>query len=404
MSEILQSVEYVWIDGCGDLRSKTKIISRPPNWEENQDNHLTPKFYPDWNYDGSSTKQADGNNSEVIIKPQAVFHDCFRRNSKYSKIVLCDTYIQNDEGDIIPHSSNTRVQANAIFEKYYNEKSMFGIEQEFFITKNNYPIGFPEDRKIMPREQGDYYCGLGGSNIYGREFMENAMDNCLYSGINITGMNSEVAPSQWEFQVCNIGISAADELYMLRYILKRTSENFGWSIDFHPKPIVGDWNGSGCHVNFSTIKMRNEGGYDLILKAIDNLSKNHDEHMKQYGCDNELRMTGEHETANYNVFSYGVANRGASIRIPRQTQKNKYGYFEDRRPASNMDPYIVTSMILNTSMGEEISSVTTKINETQIQTETQEEIQQEFSQNKDNMVKDKTNNSINSSLLSAVWG
>ena len=330
-------LEYIWIDGLGKPRSKTKVVNRL--YDNIND-------LPEWNYDGSSTSQATGSDSEVIIKPKAWFPDPFRGADKFGhKLVLCDTYLPN--GD--PHPTNTRVIAEKIFNSNKELKPRFGIEQEFFLSKDGLPIGLPINKKNPP-PQGNYYCGTGAENIYGRECIENAFDNCLKAGLNLTGLNSEVAPSQWEFQIDEYGINVCDQLYIMRYILDRTAENYGWYIDFYPKPVDGDWNGSGCHINFSTGPMRNveTSGYEEILNAIKKLEKNHSKHMKNYGEGNEKRMTGLHETAKYDEFTYGVANRGASVRIPRETERLKCGYFEDRRPSSNMDPYIATSLIFET--------------------------------------------------------
>jgi glutamine synthetase len=312
---------------------------------------------PEWNYDGSSTGQAKGNDSEVIIKPCAVYNDPFR-SPDYSFLVLCDTYCKDpsDNETIIPHKTNNRVKALEIFNKYNDDvEPMYGIEQEFFLADKD---GVPLFKNLITQNyinkewesQGDYYCGIGSKNIIGRNFMEKALSNCIDAGLNITGMNAEVAPGQWEFQVCSVGINAADQLYIMRYILNRTAESFDWTINLHPKPVKGDWNGSGCHVNFSTKNMREDNGIEHINSAIKKLSKKHLYHMENYGSSNYLRMTGEHETADYNTFTFGVANRGASIRIPNSTNIDKKGYLEDRRPASNMDPYIVTSMLLETSL------------------------------------------------------
>ena len=327
-------LEYVWIDGSGKPRSKTKIVNKV--YEDVKD-------LPEWNYDGSSTNQALGTDSEVIIRPQAWFKDPFR-NGENDKLVLCDTYLPN--GD--PHSTNTRVIAEKRFNTNLDLEPRFGIEQEFFLTKNGWPIGFPENRTLYPTPQDNYYCGTGSDNIMGRKCIEEAFENCLKAGLKLTGLNVEVAPSQWEFQVDDYGINVGDQLYIMRYILDKTAEEYGWNANFYPKPIEGDWNGSGCHTNFSTKSMREEGGYEEILNAIKKLKKNHSKHMKVYGEGNEKRMTGKHETACYDTFTYGVANRGASVRIPRQTEKDQCGYFEDRRPSSNMDPYIVTSLIFET--------------------------------------------------------
>jgi len=145
------------------------------------------------------------------------------------------------------------------------------------------------------------------------------------------------------------GIDASDQLFMSRYILQRVAELFGVVISFDPKPIKGDWNGAGMHSNFSTEPMRNDGGYDVILAAMEKLKGKHMEHIKVYGEGNERRLTGAHETAPIDRFSFGVANRGASIRIPRSTFHDKKGYFEDRRPASNACPYLVSAKIFETT-------------------------------------------------------
>jgi len=205
-----------------------------------------------------------------------------------------------------------------------------------------------KERELV--KQGDYYCGSGANNAIGRDCVESAFKRCILAGIHVTGMNAEVAPSQWEIQVCAKGIAAADQLIMTRYILNRTAEMYGLWVNYEPKPMKGNWNGSGCHVNFSTKKMRSDGGYSSIFEAVKKLEKDHEKHMKHYGKGNEERMTGEHETSSMETFSYGVADRGASIRIPNDTKRLGKGYFEDRRPASNMDPYLVTSLILETSL------------------------------------------------------
>tara|TARA_Y100000591_G_scaffold331568_1_gene365890 strand:+ start:2029 stop:3042 length:1014 start_codon:yes stop_codon:yes gene_type:complete len=330
-------IEYIWLDGYGNLRSKTRIL-------ESYYEISKAASCPNWNYDGSSTNQADGSDSEIILKPKAIFNDPFR--GEHSKLLLCDTYLPNMD----PHSTNTRAKAVETFNKAKGLKPKFGIEQEFFISKNGKPIGFVDEvgNTINPKAQGNYYCGIGGDNAIERELVEEAFQNCLQAGLSVTGMNSEVAPSQWEIQICDYGIDVCDQLYIMRYILDRTFEKKGYCINIDPKPIKGDWNGSGCHVNFSTEPMRQSKGYDVIKDAITRLSKKHDYHMERYGEGNNERMTGEHETAAYDKFSFGVANRGASVRIPRSTLDENKGYFEDRRPASNMDPYIVCALLFET--------------------------------------------------------
>ena len=336
-------LEYVWIDGYDGVRSKTKILSPEQqqgiNWNK-------PETFPEWNFDGSSTNQAPGDDSEVILKPVTVYHDPFN-HSKYNKhlLLLCECYLP----DGTPHSTNTRYESNKLFEEGANHEPMFGLELEFFVSKNGLPIGFPEGRGQLPPPQKNYYCGVGGDHAFGRQCIYQAANNCLAAGIKLTGINAEVAPSQWELQVCNYGIRASDDSWMTRYILQRTAESFGWTIDFHPKPVEGDWNGSGCHINFSTKAMREEGGKKYIMEAIEKLETKHDEHIQVYGKNNDLRLTGEHETCSINEFRAGVADRGASIRIPRSVEKTGKGYFEDRRPASNVDPYLATAKIFSTT-------------------------------------------------------
>lgn len=336
-------IEYVWLDADGITRSKSRVVYQPKP-EKMEDLKV-----PFWNYDGSSTGQADGKTSEVILKPQSVFPDPFRGGD--ALMVLCDTY----STDLKPHETNTRHVATERFAMWPDCEPLFGIEQEFFLMKGDRIlaqsiIDGDKDNLDNLAKQANYYCGAGSNNAIGREVVESAFKRAVLAGIHVTGMNGEVAPSQWEIQVCADGINAGDQLVMLRYILSRTAEMFGLWVNYHPKPITGDWNGSGCHVNFSTNSMRGDDGYEHIMSAVKKLEANHEKHMASYGAHNELRMTGAHETASMDTFTYGVADRGASVRIPFHVNRDKKGYFEDRRPASNMDPYIVTSLLLETSL------------------------------------------------------
>jgi glutamine synthetase len=341
--------EYIWIGGEGELRSKARTLNLDSNGNY-------PDPIPEWNYDGSSTKQADGKDSEVIIKPCTIYKCPFRNGNNI--LVMCDTY----KPDGTPLVGNNRNWAKMIFDSSLDEKPWYGIEQEFFMISNvtKRPLGFPSlsgfTKVLEPNPQGQYYCSVGAQNAFGREVVDTHYEYCLHAGLSISGINAEVAPGQWEYQIGPVeGINAGDQLYISRYILQRIAEKYNISIDFEPKPIKGDWNGSGCHTNYSTKSMR-EGtrdingktGLDHINDAIQKLELKHDEHMKLYGSGNELRMTGEHETSRFDKFTYGVANRGASIRIPNTVVKDKCGYFEDRRPSSNMDPYLVTGIIFNT--------------------------------------------------------
>ena len=350
--------EYIWLDSSYNIRSKCRTIEIACSEDDARTGRAMSKIldistYKKWNYDGSSTGDAVGWASEVIIKPRAVYIDPFRKPPNV--LLLCDTYLPDNS----PTTFNTRHSALEIFNKYKSQKPLYGLEQEFFIMdgggfwrseKSLVPYGTRKGSLNDENPQGQYYCAVGYQNSFGRKITEKAYHLALESNIKCSGMNAEVAPGQWEIQVgpCE-GISAADDLIVLRYILQRVGEEEGAQICLHPKPLTkGDWNGSGCHTNFSTHNMRQEGGYHHILNAIEKLSLRHKEHMEIYGKDNHLRCSGEYETADFNTFTSGVADRGASIRIPTETERLQKGYFEDRRPSSNMDPYLVTSKILET--------------------------------------------------------
>jgi len=327
--------EYIWIGGSGqDLRCKTKTLDT----EVKSVDEL-----PIWNFDGSSTGQAPGSDSEVFLKPVAIFKDPFRGGKNILVICECLT----PDGEPIP--SNTRNNCASIMKRAVAHEPWFGIEQEYtlFEADGRTPLGWPKNG--YPGPQGPYYCGIGTGNAIGRWIADAHYRACLYAGIKISGINAEVMAAQWEYQVgpC-VAMEAGDQVWLSRYIMHRICEEFGMKVSFHPKPIRGDWNGAGCHTNFSTKAMRADGGYDVILAAMKKLEKKHAEHIAIYGEDNTLRLTGHHETAPIDKFSYGVANRGSSIRIPRQTFRDKKGYFEDRRPASNMDPYLVTARLVQT--------------------------------------------------------
>ncbi|XP_048136146.1 glutamine synthetase leaf isozyme, chloroplastic isoform X6 [Rhodamnia argentea] len=331
--------EYIWIGGSGiDLRSKSRTIPRPVEH---------PSELPKWNYDGSSTGQAPGEDSEVILYPQAIFKDPFRGGNNI--LVICDTY--TPAGEPIP--TNKRARAAEIFsnQKVINEVPWYGIEQEYTLMQTNvqWPLGWPVGG--YPGPQGPYYCGVGADKSFGRDISDAHYKACLYAGINISGTNGEVMPGQWEYQVGpSVGIEAGDHIWCSRYLLERITEQAGVVLTLDPKPIEGDWNGAGCHTNYSTKSMREEGGFEVIKKAILNLSLRHKEHISAYGEGNERRLTGKHETASITTFSWVVANRVCSFRVGCDTEKQGKGYLEDRRPASNMDPYIVTSLLAETTI------------------------------------------------------
>ena len=329
--------EYIWLDGkipTSELRSKTKIL----------DKKVTKvSELPDWGFDGSSTWQAEGHKSDCQLKPVSFFPDPIRGNPHI--LVMCE--VLNADGSV--HSTNTRAQLRKIKEKYKNQEAWFGIEQEYTMYDGaSRPLGFPEIG--FPGPQGPYYCGVGTENIVGRELVEEHLEACLYAGLTVSGINSEVMPGQWEFQVGTLGaLEVSDQLWIGRWLLKRLGENFGISISLSPKPVLeGDWNGAGAHVNFSTKEMRKPGGIKAVENACKLLAKVHKEHIAVYGAGNDKRLTGKFETCDINQFRYGVSDRGASIRIPMATANKKSGYLEDRRPAANMDPYLVCASLMQT--------------------------------------------------------
>ena len=330
----MRKFEYVWLDGykpTQSLRSKVKVDD-----------------YADvWSFDGSSTKQATGDNSDCILNPVAEYKtlDRIRADATQTRPGLEGTYVMCEvlDAEHGPHGSNTRTDCvNLVSNDWW-----FGFEQEYFMYKDGRPLGWPEKGK--PRPQGDYYCGVGEGNVVGREIVDRHTEACMNAGIGITGTNAEVALGQWEFQVLGSGIRAGDDLWMARYILQRIAEMKGVSINFAPKPQSGDWNGSGMHTNFSNDDMRHQGSEAKLVKICEKLSKTHKSAMRHYGSGNDKRLTGKHETQSIKKFSYGVSDRGASIRIPIVTVDNDWnGYLEDRRPAANADPYRVMRHIVET--------------------------------------------------------
>ena len=331
-------LEYIWLDGytpLANLRSKTQIkeFASFPKLEE----------LPNWGFDGSSTRQAEGKSSDIILKPVAVFPDSTRRDGV---LVMCETFLHTGEA----HPSNSRATIPD------DSGTWFGFEQEYFFYQEGRPLGFPEGG--YPAPQGPYYTGVGYQNVgsVAREIVEEHIDICLDAGINIEGINAEVAKGQWEFQIFGKGSKrAADQMWVARYLLVRLCEAYGIDVEFRCKPILGpfnaslDWKGSGMHANFSTDHLRDVGGKAYFEKLMAAFAKNMDEHIAVYGPENHLRLTGLHETQSIDKFTYGVADRGASIRVPHSFIANGYkGYLEDRRPNSAADPYLVAGRILKT--------------------------------------------------------
>ena len=328
--------EYIWIDGqqpTAKLRSKGKIV---PDGE----------YPPVWGFDGSSTNQAPGENSDCVLNPVLMVPDPVRGGN--NQLVMCEVLLT----DMSPHPSNTRAGCAAAAEKYGELDWWFGIEQEYTFFDGIKPLGWPDNG--FPAPQGGYYCGVGSDEVFGRPVVEKHMDACLHAGLAFSGINGEVMPAQWEFQIGPIGApTVGDHLWLARWLLYRIGEDVenvdgrkGISATLDPKPVKGDWNGAGAHTNFSTNAMREN--FDACVAAAEALSTRHDLHIANYGHRIEERLTGLHETCSYREFRYGVSDRGASVRIPWQVARDQKGYIEDRRPNANCDPYTVTRLIMET--------------------------------------------------------
>ncbi len=325
--------EYIWLDGTEPtplLRSKTKIL------------HDEVSEPPIWGFDGSSTNQATGDKSDCVLRPVFHCHDPIRGGR--NMLVMCEVLLASN---MRPHATNTRAKAARIEKKYAHDDMWFGLEQEYTMLRlDGTPLGFPEGGGL-PAPQGPYYCGVGSGRIMGRDIVEEHTQACIDAGLSISGTNPEVMPGQWEFQIGPLGPTAVgDQMHVARWLLHRIAEDYDVVISLAAKPEKGDWNGAGCHTNFSTVAMRE--GYDAIIDACEAIGANYMELVKNYGDGIEERLTGKHETAPWNKFSYGVSDRGSSIRIPWQVEKDGKGYAEDRRPNANMDPYVVAAMITET--------------------------------------------------------
>ncbi|HLD40191.1 MAG TPA: glutamine synthetase [Candidatus Nanoarchaeia archaeon] len=360
--------EYIWLDGINKQKGKLWQEPRSKAQVFNVDmSSLKPQLndMPIWGFDGSSTEQAEGHFSDCVLAPVRVYSNPLRPSSDpktLSVMVLSEVYLPPKNGaEIIePHPSNTRANLVNLVEKYQaKEQFWFGLEQEYTFmrvdekdpSRITRPLGFPKG-KGFPVEQGKYYCGSGADKILGRQIVEEHLQACLEANVLIAGINAEVMPGQWEYQIGN-GTSesdplrVADDLIVARYLMDRIAEKHGVVASLEPKPHP-KWNGAGAHTNFSNVAMRlSDACFPEILRK---LEKHHTEHIAVYGPGIEKRLTGLHETSSCDKFSYGVSDRGASVRIPWQVAVKGKGYMEDRRPCANMDPYVVEAKLIETIM------------------------------------------------------
>lgn len=342
--------EYVWLDGnqpTQGIRSKARVVQVP----------LEPALedFPQWGFDGSSTAQAGGDDSDCLLKPVRVCRDPVRGPGNY--LVLCE--VLDAHGN--PHETNHRAGLRTVLDRARNDtQAWLGFEQEYTLYREGRPLGFPSNG--FPGPQGPYYCAVGADRVFGREIVEAHAQACIDAGLMLYGINGEVMPGQWEFQVGHRGIedetgdalTVCDHLWLARYLLHRVSEDRGVEVSLDNKPVKGDWNGAGLHTNFSTSEMRDtRTGKAAIEDAVEALSKRHHVHIEHYGDRLHERLTGFHETCDISAFKAGVAHRGASVRIPRQVATEGAGYIEDRRPGANADPYRVAACLVDTVCGTE---------------------------------------------------
>lgn len=321
--------EFVWTDSKYLPRGKTRVF---------KDGIPALEKIPVWWYDGSSTGQAQGFNSDLFLCARRQYNDPFRKGQK---IFVCDVY--NDIELKTPNFANKRNELAQLVEENKHEDVWVGIEQEYVLydRKTNLPLNWKGYDEPGWGQQGPYYCSVGGHKAFGRAIVEEHMEKCLEAGIALFGINGEVMPSQWEFQIGTCGpMQVCDDLVLARYILERVAEKYDAYVNWHPKPFP-NWNGSGAHTNFSTKAMRSEGGFEVIQKAMELLAETHVTDIENYGEDNHLRLTGHHETSSMKTFSWDFSDRGKSVRVAAIVKTEGKGYFEDRRPASNMNPYLV---------------------------------------------------------------
>jgi glutamine synthetase len=348
--QAVRQAEYIWLDGATPtqrLRSKTRIVAFPEN------ETITVEAFPTWSFDGSSTYQAAGHDSDLLLEP-ATFIPCPLRGAGHF-LVLCE--VLGPDGT--PHATNTRARLRQVLAGGAAEhEPWLGFEQEYALLKGGAPLGFPATG--FPAPQGPYYCGVGADVAFGRPVVEAHTRACIEAGLMIYGINAEVLPGQWEFQIGYRGLpgesadplTVSDHLWLARWLLWRIAEDQGVVPTLAAKPVKGDWNGSGLHTNFSTRATRAAGtGLAALRRAVKALGKRHAEHISVYGDGLAERLTGLHETSSLHEFRDGVADRGTSVRIPRPVAAQGHGYLEDRRPAANADPYRVAARLLETVCG-----------------------------------------------------
>ena len=327
-------VEYVWLDGnepLPKLRSKTRYMDFSDPISDETINTLS-----DWNFDGGSTNQGSLENSDRRLRSIRPYEDPFHEDGM---LVLCEV----DYHSGVPHETNSRTHLSSLVDDHPG--ILVGFEQEFTLINpaDQEPLGL----LLSPSAQGQYYCGAGCMNIIGRFLLDELEEACIAAGIELDGVNAEVMPGQWEFQTKpQDPCKAADDLWVIRYILERLSETKPVIVSYDPKPHE-DFNGAGCHTNLSTHLTRNEFGDAQFNSVMSALEEDHDEYLHVCGEGYERRMTGDCETPKHDEFTWGIGDRGASVRIPERVSRACAGYFEDRRPCANVDPYKVLHSLIS---------------------------------------------------------
>jgi len=291
--------EYIWTGlSSTDIRSKVRVTSG-----------YNCAFEP-WSCDGSSCGHGSVEQSEYPLMP-VMYVPCPMPCIHY--IVLCD--------------SESRRQ---LVSSEWSNNPWFGLEQEYFIVLSRHQ-GYSDNHYC-----GHNYCGQGVNPVE-RAIVQEHLNVCLLMGLAIGGTNAEVAQGQWEFQIGPLGpVEACDQLIVARFLLMRIAEKYGCTIDFRPKPFAYE-NGSGCHINVSTEQTRSNPECTEQLMPL--LQSKHDEFIRVCGVANRDRLTGQNETADYRVFTWGKGTRNTSVRINN-------GYYEDRRPGADIDPYLAIQNIL----------------------------------------------------------
>ena len=354
--------DYVWKTPQG-YRWKTRVFDDTFKLNES----VKPTF-PIWDFNGDSTGQFNETSetsetsettetsTEMVLTPVFVCNDPIRPGYNHPKhgknfhsgfIVLCEVTYQNEK----PVRGCNRQWAKTVFDANIDKDPKFGMKQEYYIfdPRTQTPMGFKDNKSI--RKQGHYYARMGENN--GRGIAEKHMEMCLSAGINISEMNANVGPSQWTYNIgfCT-GIEASDQLMVSRYLLERICEASCVAISWHPKPVIGEWNGSGCHVMYGTkytrCEVENESdGYNYIKQTINNLEAKHSEMLLTFSDGNRTRLDGNNDSSLLDKFTWGVGTYNKSVSVPCQVMKSKKGYIIDMRPGADMDPYLTTATILH---------------------------------------------------------